>query len=194
MKKSILTIVLVLCIVSAAQADVTFTFDDGGLKFADHDAEVSSYMTSKYGSNVKTNGVYVSSDDNFNKTLFISTYKNTSGDFDIMFDKAIDSASFDWFVFDATSGADFRYKAYDENGNLIDSLTEYCSTNSGGASGLREYKTPVAHLWFSNSGVHDIGIDNLTVSGGNVIPAPGAVLLSSIGVSIVGWLRRRKTL
>ena len=195
MRHCIFTLIATMCIVNAANAGAAFTYDDGGLGYADLDAQVSAYMTAKYGSSVTVDGVFVAKDNAFNPTYFISTYANTGGDFTITFDVApIDSASFDWYVFDATYGADFVCKAYDEYGNMVDSAAYYCDDYSGGYSDVITFDTPVKTLYFSNAGFHDIAIDNLKVNGGSTIPAPGAVLLGSIGAGLVGWLRRRRSL
>ncbi len=48
-----------------------------------------------------------------------------------------------------------------------------------------------AVIGFNDQAANRFAIDNLTI---NPIPAPGAILLGSIGLGLVNWLRRRRTL
>ena len=105
--------------------------------------------------------------------------------------------------------AGVRMDAYDSivGGNLLDSSEAFGITlkgeippsTTGGLFSHEEFLLEVAaqnimrvELYrpnpVANDGVH---YDNLTFT---PVPAPGAILLGSIGVGLVGWLRRRRTL
>ena len=178
----------------------------------------SDYMSGIYevvtvtGGAVWTNEQYgpdwIDNDGQWLRT-FGSTHE-TPGYMQISFDDPIITVSGDGYVFDATPAADFVILAFDSNyGNrfnpnpnaLVDAfIIDYGTTWWGDDRGDNmtvpfdsTFNSPVSLLVFSDGGYFDIGVDDLTVEPFSAVqtPAPGAIILGSIGVAIVGWLRRR---
>ena len=209
MRKRILVIaflvISVTIVARAAPSNATFDFDSKLEVGAGADA-LSTYMTSVYGSSVTVSNSFagliddakVGKGGSFNGSQYIYAPFGSGGDFEISFaETPIHYVAFDWFVFNDTAGSDFTFIAYDAQGNIIKRFDTEVDNNPDGilsrnssGGGTFEYKfdTEVSKLYFSNHHLHDIAVDNLTVG---AVPAPAAIILGSVGVCVIGWLRRR---
>lgn len=222
MKKKLITICAVAGLFLGAaptQAMVTFDFESatvGGVGpdyVGSANQRVTDYMTGVYGSPVTVTGAAAWRNDETapldldwpGKTgtdKWLRTYGSqslTPGAFQISFDAVpIMEAGGDFYVFVATQDDDFTVKAYDSTygdryNPSVSGLVDEQSWDFGAGSGsfAMSFTSPVSLLVFSDGGWYDIAIDDLKV---RPIPAPGAILLGSIGAGLVGWLRRRMTL
>jgi len=110
-----------------------------------------------------------------------------AGDFWMQFTIPVLDVDFDSGYWDSVGTA--VIDVYDPSAVLLTSLTNAgTGVEHFGISGLGQ----IGKIYF-NSVADAAGgdIDNL---GFTPIPAPGAILLGSIGVGLVGWLKRRRTL
>ena len=117
-------------------------------------------------------------------------------------------AELSWSNFEVSS-AEFIYggnagnitiEARDIGGNVLDSFYQADTYGGQPAGPITLYagytgnvENSIRSLWWTDtSGTNEMAaLDNITLT---IIPAPGAILLGSIGVGFVGWLRRRRTL
>jgi len=184
-------------IACSANAAIT-TLDFTELPFQPVDG--LSYMGVTFGFRI---GATPSADANYNSggpgsVVFVqdpSLEGNAAGTLTLIFDKPTDLLEFGVALSsnsDATPGFVVRLfdpslvlvGVYPVNTSPLLSFTEGQFTYSG---------APIigATIGFNNQAASRFAFDNLTF---NPIPAPGAILLSSIGLGVVSWLRRRRTL
>jgi len=109
------------------------------------------------------------------------------GDFWIQFTTPAIEVQFDSGCWDGVGVGVIN--VYNPGGSLIASLTNTTTgVNVTNLTGIG----PIGKIYFNSIGDGaGADIDNLAFS---PIPAPGAILLGSIGLGVVSWLRRRRTL
>jgi hypothetical protein len=191
-QRAVYAAILVLFLSGIVQAaPALFTFDDGTLASGDGDIKVALYMTSRYPPFVLVNGTQVHSGDGFGNDLYLWTRGQLlfPGDIEVVLGTPANAVAFDWYVFNATSGADFTFVAYDIHGNIVHQASwDAGISGTGDSYSTGPLATPVYRLVFSDNHKHDIGIDNLFL---DPVPVPSALALGLIGVGLLRSVRRR---
>jgi len=99
------------------------------------------------------------------------------------------------FIYGGNAG-NITVEARDIGGNVLDSFYQ-ADTGGGQPAGPITLWAGVGNAiyslyWIDSSSTNDMAaLDDISLT---IIPAPGAILLGSIGVGLVGWLRRKRTL
>jgi len=118
--------------------------------------------------------------------------------FNIQFLSQTAELSFDFnvqsltFIYGGNSGS-ILVEARDEFGAVVDSFFQADTYGGQPAGPVTLSGLGIRSLYWEDTvfGMTFAALDNITIS---PIPAPGAILLGSIGVGVVSWLRRRRTL
>ena len=204
---------LMVCIAPFAAAATTFDF--AGLEDpADTSSwtKISELLTGVYGSGIKVEDAEIRDNDDGDPPVwegtsnwdnFLRVQTTFSNDMEIAFlEVPISEASGDGYAFVTEVGPnhDFTVTGYGidygsmENpnaGSYVNSQGVYTGSGHDAPFSL-EFDEPVYLLVFSGLGIDEtVGIDNLTVESVSM-PVPGAFVLTGIGASLVGWMRRRK--
>ncbi|MHC4571435.1 MAG: hypothetical protein ACYS0C_05090 [Planctomycetota bacterium] len=209
MKKliTICTIFTVMVMVApVANAMVTIDFEDLGLAPGQslHPADdvpiISRGFSFTPTSNTQFSDVHAGnalSNYPYNGTTVMVTHDET-----VMME-ATNGTSFTLFSFDFAgypTDNEVPFSLQASNGTVANYTPDGLVDGPGGDPDFQTFTLPagftnITSVLFIHTGQGTtqglFGLDNLNA---NVIPAPGAILLSSIGVSLVGWLRRRRTL